>query len=106
MNRGQLIPVAIFFLLLVALLKMPEDQVAKLVFEILDGFRNHSILGYGLWGGTVLAWFMHSKWQRRTIQDELDRVTKERNRFQEMQLPAALESSNPKTPRTKKGTKP
>lgn len=93
MNKGQfpLAIVGIIFMLI--LYKMTPQGVDRLVDRLLDGLVAYSLVGWAVSGPLVAGWYLHSKWQRRTIQRELDRVTEERNRLQTEKLEGKPKSS-------------
>jgi hypothetical protein len=75
------------------LLKMPGEDVSKLVFSIRDELVNGSLLGYLLFFVSTVGWFTHSRWQRKVLSLEIDRVVVERNKVQEQKLGYKLKSS-------------
>jgi len=86
MNKGQFPPACVFILLLVMILKMPPADVSILMNEILQHLKNGYYLGYA-WGViTTFLWYRHLRWQRRTTNDEVKRISEERNMFQAKQL--------------------
>jgi hypothetical protein len=92
MAKGQapLFVVAGIFALMVV--KMPAEDVSKLVFRILDALEHGYLFGYV---GTVLSvggWFVHAKVQRRTIHEEMKRLAEHRTKLQ-LQQGTDLESS-------------
>lgn len=93
MNKGQF-PLAIVSLIIIVLiLKMPPDDVSKLVFSIINLMQDGYLLGYVLFAGSTGGWFFHAKWQRRVITTEFNRMSAERNNVQEQKLGARIKSS-------------
>lgn len=93
MARGQF-PLAIvggIFALLLA--RMPGEDVSELAFGVMDGLRNGSLAGFALSAMLLLAWVVHARFQRRSADAELRRVTSERNALQEQLLGSRVESS-------------
>lgn len=94
MNKGQF-PLAIIGLIVMfALYKMPAEDVSKLVFNYFQFFTANSMLGYGLFALTLAGWFFHAKWQRRKIAEEMERIGKEKSKWQKDKLKINLESSD------------
>ncbi len=83
LNKGQLLTAALLLPTIIMVLKMPGEDVSKLAFDILRAVKSMALLGFVFWLLTLLGWFLHSKWQRRIFAKELDRVTAERNLYQE-----------------------
>jgi hypothetical protein len=93
MNKGQF-PLAIVALIVLTLIiKLPPEDVSRLVFAIIDLMQRGYFVGYA---GFLLAtggWFFHAKWQRRIIQNEIDRLSAERTSVQEGKLGNKIKSS-------------
>lgn len=93
MSKGQF-PLALLALIFVVMiLKMPQADVSKLVFEIFQLLKQGYYVGYALSALTIGGWFMHARWQRRVIDSEMARIAQERDRYQKAQMKAAIESS-------------
>jgi hypothetical protein len=93
LNKGQFLVALNGLILIVLILKMPSVDVGKLVFRLLDAAEARYILGYILAGVSLLGWFVHSKYQRREIARELERLSGERNRLQSQALGNRVKSS-------------
>ncbi len=93
MNKGQF-PLAVAALMaLAAMYKMPAEDVSRLVFEVLHGFMSGHIAGWALAGTASVGWFIHVKWQRRVINQELERISLERTQLQQKLLGGKVSSS-------------
>ncbi len=94
MNKGQfpLAMAGIIFLLMI--FKMPGADVSKLVFKIFGNLENGAFLGYILSGIAIPGWFIHARVQRRVINDEMKRVSEERNTAQKLSAGPDIKSSN------------
>jgi hypothetical protein len=94
LNKGQF-PLAIIGLIILVLIwRMPNQDVSKLVFEILADLKAGYLAGWGLTVITSLGWFFHAKHIRRVMQNEFNRISKERTEQQEKRLNKSLPSSN------------
>jgi hypothetical protein len=93
LNKGQFLVALNGLILIVLILKMPSADVGRLVLRLLDLAEAHYLLGYILAVVSLLCWFGHSKYQRRMITQELDRLSGERNRLQAQALGNRIESS-------------
>lgn len=82
MNKGQF-PIALVGLIFVIMiLKMPSEDVSKLVFKLFDALIMRYIFGYVAAVVAIGGWFIHSKWQRRIITVEMKRIARERDKWQ------------------------
>lgn len=85
-NKGQF-PFAILGLLLLAsIIKMPAEDVSRLVFRLVDGMERDSLLGYLLSVLLLVGWYTHARYQRRIIAGEIERMAAERNMLQSKSL--------------------
>lgn len=82
MNKGQFPVALVGMIFLVMIIKMPGADVSKLVFQIFADVKAGWLAGYAGCFGLVVAWFLHSKRQRRISASELRRISAERNRLQ------------------------
>jgi len=96
MKKGQF-PLALLGLLLITMVaRMPPADVSRLVFEIFAGLRNGCLVGYALAGVLVIGWRLHAKWQRSSIQSEMERLSDFRNDVQKQELGDRVKSSKPR----------
>jgi hypothetical protein len=54
-------------------------KYGQLVFRLLDAAETRYLLGYVLAGIFLAGWFVHSKYLRREITREMDRISGERS---------------------------
>lgn len=94
MNKGVFGLALVALVVVVVLYKMPPSDVSKVVFEIGQNLMRWQAAGYCLAAIMSVGWPMHARYQRRQFQQELERVVRERNRFQEQVLKQRLPSSN------------
>jgi hypothetical protein len=92
-NKGQFPMVIAGLVAVVIILKMPPQDVSKLVFRLLDVSEMRWYAGYLLAVITVFSWFFHSRYQRRVMTGEVTRVSEQRNRLQKKELGPKVESS-------------
>ncbi len=91
---------------LAMVLKLSPSDVSRLLFHILDLLEKGYIVGYALLGPALLGWFMHARWQRRLFAKENERITEERDFYQQKAIQAPIESSaKSKARKTKEGAK-
>ena len=90
---GQL-PIGIFgAAILLMIWKTPSDQIGK-VWDVLKLFVNaHAGAGYSSAVVTVVAWFLHARFQRKNAEKELRRLSEDRTASQQRSFKRKLESS-------------
>lgn len=93
MNKGQLVPLLIGFIILFSIWRMPSEKVSELAFAIFESLKAGQIYGWIFFAVTLGMWFAHAKWQRRTTSAEIDRISQERNRLQASISKAVINSS-------------
>ena len=93
MSKGLFLPACMFFIVLVSILKMPESDVSKLMFETFKGIESLSLVGYILSFFLSVGWFTHAKWQRRILGDEVKRIANERTDLQKLLANNNIDSS-------------
>lgn len=86
MNKGQFPLALVGLIIIISIIKMPPDDVSKLVFSITDMLINGYILGYLLFLVTVISWFIHAKLQRRIFSSEIERMAEEKSTIQQTVL--------------------
>lgn len=92
-NKGQF-PWAILAMIVISMIwRMPPEDVSKLAFHVLQALEQRTILGYAISFILAIGWFFHSRYQRRIITGELDRVANQRNRLQAQTLGNRVKSS-------------
>jgi hypothetical protein len=96
MNKGQFPLALVGAIIIISIIKMPQNDVSKLVFSVIDLLVEGYMLGYLLFLSTVLLWFIHAKFQRRTFSSEIERMAEEKNRVQQQNLGRDLKSSRSK----------
>lgn len=92
-NKGQF-PWAILAMIVISIIwKMPPQDVSEFAFRVLDSLERRVILGYAIACVLAVGWFLHSRYQRRIITGELNRVSTQRNQLQEQTLGNRIRSS-------------
>ena len=93
MSKGQFPFAVVALIFIVMILKMPPQDVSKLVFQIENDIASGKLVGFllsFLLGG---GWFVHARWQRRNISGEVDRIGVEKSKLQSEHLDINIESS-------------
>jgi hypothetical protein len=93
LNKGQFIPALIGLSYILMIVKMPSEDVSRLMFEIVDKIEKGYLVGYAFGIISLCSWFIHSKWQRRKIVLEMKRLGEEKSGLQKNQLGNIVKSS-------------
>lgn len=93
MAKGQFPLALVAMVFVVMILKMPPQDVSRLMFQLEADISNGKLTGFllsFLLGG---GWFVHARWQRRTITSEVSRIGEEKSKLQGHHLDVKIESS-------------
>ncbi|HEX8138697.1 MAG TPA: hypothetical protein VF544_14115 [Pyrinomonadaceae bacterium] len=82
MNKGQFLVTLLALIFIIMLLKMPSEDVSVLAKNIVAGLVNGWLIGYVLCIPLAGGWFFHAKWQRRQINEDMQRMALARNKAQ------------------------
>ena len=94
LNKGQFPVALIAAIIIVALWRMPREEVGRLAFEVVDRLVDLSLVGWVGCALLALAWRGHAHRQRKLMMAEVDRIARERTRLQEEVHGAPLKSSD------------
>ena len=95
-STGQL-PLVILLLVLGFLVyRTPSQNIAEVWVVLGQMLDRKSGLGYGLGLASSAGWAIHTRYQRRKFEKELERVTEERNQAQQKYFNKQLDSSKNK----------
>ncbi|HDV5476716.1 TPA: hypothetical protein RI770_000588 [Vibrio cholerae] len=83
MDRGQLLPVLFFLIVIALIFKMPEEKVYEFGLGIVDGFKNFSLMGWVLSIVVGVLWAGHARLMRRQHSAEYKRIGLEKSRLQQ-----------------------
>lgn len=86
LNKGQFLVALLGMMIMLMIVKMPAADVSRLMFEVVGKLESGYLAGYLL--SIILGggWFAHAKFQRRIIQNELNRIAEQRTELQRKQL--------------------
>jgi hypothetical protein len=97
-NRGQFLLAVVGGLAALVIVKMPGEDVSRLVFRLVESIESGKILGYVLAMVLAIGWFWHARWQRRMITEEMHRIGQQRTEAQSKAgLAKKLKSSEKRT---------
>ncbi len=91
--KGQLLPMGLFAIVILIVVRMPSTEVGTLAFRLLDGIEKGWILGYLLGFISSIGWFIHAKWQRSVISGEFDRMGREKSQLQKESMGSKIKGS-------------
>jgi hypothetical protein len=92
-NKGQFPTAAVSLIFIVALIKMPQGDLSRLMFRFLELAENGNITGYVLALILLGCWFFHARFQHRRFTEELRRLSHERTQLQVRALEHRVKSS-------------
>jgi hypothetical protein len=93
MNKGQFPAALIAMIVLSMIWRMPPADVSKLVFRLFDVAQEKSLVGYVAAVIFLFGWLFHTRYQRRLITREMQRISNERNQLQARELGKRIKSS-------------
>lgn len=96
LSKGQFPVALIGLIILVIIIKMPNEDISKLVFKIIDDIKTNVILSFFISPFLVIGWFFHVRWQRKMYRDEIQRISDARNDIQKHLIGPKMTSSERK----------
>lgn len=94
MNRGQLPVLGCIGLFGCIIWKMPNKDVSKLVFDLVDRLSHGELIAYVLLIVVSVGWFIHAKIMRTNFSEEYKRIGKEKSKLQSRMAGVNFESSD------------
>lgn len=94
MNRGQLPILAFCAIIFILIYKLDAHQAFKLLNNFITELKNLYIIGWILWGLTIIMWFLYSKRIRKDFSTEMKRVGTEKSKAQAKASHRKLPSSD------------
>lgn len=94
MDKGQLIPILVGFIVLLSILGMDSQQLFHLWNRVLDGFLSGNIFLWLLILILLLVWRQQSKGTRQFFSEEYKRMGTEKSKLQKQLSPVPLKSSD------------
>lgn len=93
MSTGQLLPFGIFVLLTIVFWRMPAEDLRETMHEIISGFIEGHLWGWGVSLILLVAWVSHAKRMRKEFSEEADRIGKEKTGLQQRRTSQKLGTS-------------
>lgn len=93
LNKGQFPLACATIIVAILLCRMPSEGIEALSANLVGGLKDFSLVGWILSLCASVGWFIHARWQRRMFNDEMTRMARERNKWQEKCLEGKVTSS-------------
>jgi len=93
MTKGLLVPLLVGGALILLIFRAPEQEAGNVLKQLVGGLQDWSLVGWVLFGATLIGWIAHARIQRKSFHREMDRVARERNRLQRKASDRDLKSS-------------
>lgn len=84
MARGQLLPIALLFITLLLIYKLPNGEVATLLDKLLDMLNQGEMWAYVLLVIICIGWYKHAKMMRKQFSAEYKRIGQEKSKIQRL----------------------
>lgn len=92
-SRGQIIPVAIFLIIIVIVFRLPPQILGEIVKDLFLKASRFYALGYVLSIFLILGWYIHVKFLNQIHEREMDRIAQEKTKLQKQLTPGNIQSS-------------
>jgi drug/metabolite transporter (DMT)-like permease len=92
-STGQLPLVLLLLVIGFLVYRTPPENTSQVWVALVQLLDRRSGLGYGLGLLSSAGWAIHSRYQRRKFEKELERVSEERNQAQQLHFNRKLDSS-------------
>lgn len=92
-STGQLPLVVLLLLLGFLVYRTPQENIAQVWIVLGQMLDRRSGLGYALGLASSAGWAIHTRYQRKKFEKELERVSQERNQAQQAHFKRGLGSS-------------
>ncbi|HDL6963415.1 TPA: hypothetical protein PXM28_002734 [Yersinia enterocolitica] len=94
MASGQLVPITISIILMIAAFRLPEDELSKIAHDVIDGLISHALIGWVCAAIILGAWSWHAGVMRRCFSQEAQRIGREKTEIQQNQTSQELGTSD------------
>lgn len=92
-NRGQFLTAIVGLIILVTLIRLPQEELSNLVFEVLELFKSLYLIGWALFFAAIAGWYFNAKSLRKMHSNEMNRMASEKKDLQE-KLIGKMKTSN------------
>lgn len=94
MNHGQMIPLALFLVLMVSVIRASNSDLQLAATGLFHSLLQFEGVSYGLWIVSIVIWRREVRQLRTSYERELDRMAKEKNKLQDLLARRKFKSSN------------
>ncbi len=94
LNKGQFPFALVGTFVIIVLVRLPAEELSKLVFEIFESFKSFHLMGWFLFASSVLSWYLNAKHLRKIHTNEMNRVSDEKKNLQKQLTGENLKTSN------------
>lgn len=94
-STGQLPLVVLLVFLGFLVYRTPQENIAQVWVVLGQMLDRRSGLGYTLGVVSSAGWAIHTRYQRKKFEKELERISEERNQAQQLHFNKKLDSSRP-----------
>jgi hypothetical protein len=92
-SKGQFPVASVVLILMVAMLRMPPEDVSELMFRLLEAAERSWVSGYLLAAALLVGWIYHARHQRRRMTQDMERISAELSALQAQVLATSVRSS-------------
>lgn len=75
-SKGQFPVATVTLIAIVVIVKMPSEDLSKLIFLVVDRLEHGQLVGYLLALVFAIGWMFHARFQRRLIDEEMQRMSR------------------------------
>jgi len=83
LNKGQLLGMFFGLIILIIIIKIPNEQIPELIKDLTNISKINSILGWILGVITTFGGYVLIRWQKHIHTKEIQRISQEKKRLQE-----------------------
>lgn len=94
LNKGQFLVMGFWLIVFILILKLDSSEALNLLRAFKTLLVDLRILGWTLFGITIVGWYFISKSVRRSHYREMSRISDEKKSYQERNLGQKLGTSN------------
>ncbi|AXN32268.1 hypothetical protein DVV14_13740 [Vibrio coralliilyticus] len=94
MDRGQLLPILFFLVVIFFIFRMPPEHVYQFGVDVLQGLKSWELVGWLGMAIVTVLWAGHARLMRRKHSAEYSRIGNEKSNLQKNQARPQLGSSD------------
>lgn len=94
MDKGQLLPLFLFTIFIILIIKLDSTQAEHILFSFLDGLKDNTLLGWLLFLLAIIIWIYQIKSMRKKFSQHTKHIGKEKTKLQQKHTQHKLGTSN------------